>query len=744
MSHITPLDIQDPSDLDATLRDRRLSGLDVYVWKPASKSFEYGRHRLGAWRVAQRTKARPDAIFWGPSSELYAKDKRHSTTTSSIVSSATVLIGRDVPITRNIPTTTSRATRPRRGLQGSLAPWNWEYRYRPELPDTSIVVAGDEESVEATLCEHCVKIPVGKLLLSESSYKLQVKASDLNVNSCRLCRLVFRHIKTRPPSQDDEISLSMKPADGIMSPRLVIRIGSTQSEQASLAILHGIGSKEYFRLLQKWLHESSPSDREMYQYDLPSRLIAISRSDDRFILRLVEVEDLHFSSPPYIALSHRWGGIDTFCTTTDNFHERLNDIPYSELPKTFQHAVITSWNLGVKYLWIDSLCIIQRNVRDWRRESARMENVFAYAYCTLAATSAKDCNQGFLSRSAETFFKLTDPDSNPTPSFYIKETEIDFNKDVAQGPLNKRAWAFQERVLSRRTLHFTAQQTYFECGSNVWCEAMGPERSLESPLHKLQLQLFKSGGPSQIEDSLFQTCFSQYSSLDITNCRDRPAGIMGLESRLAESYETASLYGILLSSFYNSLFWHRSGDKRMTVIDFPDESVPSWSWMAYEGAIDYGFFPGSFSGSIQFESAREKDGDIKLTNAGQLAPIRESGFLLIAPLYRVSRDYLVEPGDSGSCKMMAGGKFLGWLRYDGEDKKSGMNLLCIRVGRIDIKKEDNLSSGELFQSAFATVMIVTPMKRDGRHVYKTYQRLGVGIIREESLVRDEQGLVWVA
>ncbi|EEU34248.1 uncharacterized protein NECHADRAFT_85531 [Fusarium vanettenii 77-13-4] len=728
MADATPLYIHDPRDLDSTLRDRRLSGLDVYVWEPASKSFEYGRHRLGAWRVAQRTKARPDAIFWGPSSELYAKDKRHSTTTSSI----------------NRRTTASRAIRPRRVLQGPLASWNWEYRYRPELPDTSIVVAGDEESVEATLCEHCVKIPVGKLLLSESSYKLQGKASYLNVNSCRLCRLVFRHIKNRPPSQDDEISLSVKPADGIMSPRLVIRIGSKQSEQASLAILHGIGSKEYFRLLQKWLHESSASDREMYPYDPPTRLIGISRSEDRFILRLVETEDLHFSSPQYIALSHRWGGIDTFCTTTDNFQERLNDIPYSELPKTFQHAVITSWNLGVKYLWIDSLCIIQRDVRDWRRESAKMENVFAFAHCTLAATSAKDCNQGFLSRSAESSVKLTDPDSNPAPFFNIKETENDFNKDVTQGPLNKRAWVFQERVLSRRTIHFTAQQTYFECGSNVWCEAMGPEQSLESPLQKLQLRLFEPGGFSQKEDSLFETCFSQYSSLDITNCRDRPAGIMGLESRLAESYETASLYGILLSSFYNSLFWHRSGDKRMTGIDFPDESVPSWSWMAYEGAVNYGLLPGSFTGSIQFDSAGEEDEDIKLTNAGKLAPIQESGFLLIAPLYQVSGSYIMEPDGSSNCKMMAGNKFLGWLRYDGEDKKVGMNLLCIRVGRIDIEEEDDLSAGELARSNFAPIMLLTPTIRDGRHVYKTYQRLGVGIIREGSLVRDEQGPVWVA
>ncbi|KAI8656434.1 HET domain-containing protein [Fusarium sp. Ph1] len=273
---------------------------------------------------------------------------------------------------------------------------------------------------------------------------------------------------------------------------------------------------------------------------------------------------------------------------------------------------------------------------------------------------------------------------------------------------------------------------------------MGPEHSLDSPLKTLQWRLFEAEKSSRKEDSLFETCFSQYSTLDITDCRDRPAGILGLESRLAESYETASLYGILISSFYNSLSWHRSGEKRMKAIDFPEENVPSWSWMAYEGAINYGFLPGSFSCSIQFDCVGKEDEDIKLTNAGQLAPIREPGFLLIAPLYQVSGSCIIEPDGNSNCKMIAGDNFLGWLRYDGEYKKAGIDLLCIRVGRIDTEKEDDLRSGELAQRGFATIMLVTPTYRDGRHVYRTYQRLGVGIIREESLVRDEQGLVWVA
>lgn len=209
MGHIAPLDIQDPSDLDAILRDRRLSDLEVYVWEPTRKSIEY-RHRLGAWRVAERKKARPDAEFWGPRSELYYQDEPDDIGTSGIL-----------PIKPD-------------GIWQSLPPCSTqEYSYPRKLPDASIVVAEHEESVKEALCEQCANIPVGKLFLSEQSYKLCDKASQLDVNSCRLCRMIFRYIKKSTPSQDNKICLSVKPADGILSPRLAVRTGTPNNPPSS-------------------------------------------------------------------------------------------------------------------------------------------------------------------------------------------------------------------------------------------------------------------------------------------------------------------------------------------------------------------------------------------------------------------------------------------------------------------------------------------------------------------------------
>jgi hypothetical protein len=97
-----------------------------------------------------------------------------------------------------------------------------------------------------------------------------------------------------------------------------------------------------------------------------------------------------------------------------------------------------------------------------------MEDVFASAYCTIAATSAVNSNAGFLARNRSTeYVRVQDAAGNQV---CICTHMDDFENDVEQAGLNKRAWVMQERVLAKRTIHFSANQTYWECGEGVHCE----------------------------------------------------------------------------------------------------------------------------------------------------------------------------------------------------------------------------------------------------------------------------------
>lgn len=232
-----------------------------------------------------------------------------------------------------------------------------------------------------------------------------------------------------------------------------------------------------FTLLREWLRRCDDSHRCNYRTQtvafLPTRLLFVGSTNDPDFLCLKLATEINEAK--YIALSHQWGELlddekRRFCTTKDNIDHRLSGFSISDLPKTFQDAIMVTRELNLQYLWIDSLCIIQDGDggEDWEKECKLMESVFISAHCTIAATSARNMKDGFLVQRASPEYLYVRSISGR--KYFICAGSDDFESDVDKAELNKRAWVMQERVLSRRTIHFSTNQMYWECNIGVYCE----------------------------------------------------------------------------------------------------------------------------------------------------------------------------------------------------------------------------------------------------------------------------------
>jgi len=133
---------------------------------------------------------------------------------------------------------------------------------------------------------------------------------------------------------------------------------------------------------------------------LPTRLLDLNESTNG-IIRLVETKR-NGVIENYMTLSYCWGKADIYKLTSDTVCRLLAGLKISLLPRTFQRAIEVARFLDTKYLWIDSLCIMQKSKEDWERESAQMGKVYSNGLLNIAATSSTDGEGGlFMERPSK-------------------------------------------------------------------------------------------------------------------------------------------------------------------------------------------------------------------------------------------------------------------------------------------------------------------------------------------------------
>ncbi|KAK8079700.1 hypothetical protein PG997_007518 [Apiospora hydei] len=486
--------------------------------------------------------------------------------------------------------------------------------------------------------------------------------------------------------------------------------GSALTQQARLGLpqLLRAGSAEQFTLLRQWTQACDSTHVMCRRHtdtssSMPTRLLDVDS------LKLVESASINPGR--YVALSHCWGklqDIQKFSATKANVESLKQQIALGQLPQNFRDAVMVTRGLGIMYLWIDSLCIIQDEEADWYWESARMEQVFSNAYCTIAASASRSSIEGFLGdRPARRCVQLQLPNEG---TLYACLAIEDFNRDVERAPLSLRGWVLQERALSRRSIFFTSTQVYWECGSAVYCETLSKLQNTKSRFigdanfPNFAMEYYRDG-----RQVLVQDLYERYSGLQfITMPTDRAIAILGLQERLARAFRTKAAYGMFSVYFARGLLWRRASVEPMTRIAWPPAHyVPTWSWLSKLGPIKY--LP------LEFEKVEWSLDDGFENPLKWLGKSRRVG---VGPWDKTKpRDEVVLHGSVRKLLTLKGDHMR--VKFDTEESDGLEGLHCMVVGRD--------KAGTFEDEAKHYVLVVYPLEGVNNG---TFGRVGIATLRE--------------
>lgn len=350
---------------------------------------------------------------------------------------------------------------------------------------------------------------------------------------------------------------------------------------------------------------------------LPTRVLDVIPSHGN--MEYVSLWESNSSVGKYTALSHTWGKSPRMKATRANYTHLRDGTPLSQLPKTFQDAVRITRRLGIRYLWIDCLCIIQDDVQDWEREAASMASIYRNSYLTIAASASSDSASGcFRVRDANFYntpaemsmgngppvgdvgrgnctlrYSTASPQQQqPTELHFIQEwlpgsisaapqsvcigtfgKHID---PIAKEPLSTRGWTLQERLLSPRTVHFATDQLYFECETEFVSECgwtiPNAQFSLGNCL-RTQTIAFEEHGTSTNRGVSFivgkdanergsprqqygwLSLVEQYSKRYLTVADDKLSALAGVARVLAEETGGQYLAGLWSDHLHEDMFW---------------------------------------------------------------------------------------------------------------------------------------------------------------------------------------------
>lgn len=332
--------------------------------------------------------------------------------------------------------------------------------------------------------------------------------------------------------------------------------------------------KQACLLAHQWLQQCQSTHEKCTKSSLkslPTRLIDLDDSEHPRLIRGSTLD----SSTEYATLSHCWGSQEPLTLQRDNLTLFSQCIPLDKLPRLHREVFEVVVSLGLRYLWIDNLCIVQDSKADWAAEAAIMDQVYENSTVTIAAANAKDSSESLYAERDARCKEYSRPirmcvDGVIADYFAIEEDIASYN--FQHSVLNKRAWVLQELVLSRRVIYFCKEQVFWRCSERQSCELF-PEG--------LPIRNYGAYIPNPYDCDMLEAwphILCLYTSAQLSHPdKDKLVALSGLAKRTHDSSDYYA--GLWASQFPWNLLWRVDSDQQKSEVLHTLEA-PSWSWSA--------------------------------------------------------------------------------------------------------------------------------------------------------------------
>ncbi|KAL8920990.1 MAG: hypothetical protein Q9172_004254 [Xanthocarpia lactea] len=469
----------------------------------------------------------------------------------------------------------------------------------------------------------------------EPSYKLELHASfpprkSKVFTSKEVLALIRGEVNLDQVGRRAEIqcSLEVKLLDGVIKPRLKGHLAvkpetaySSTRPEARLEIEQRNGNAPYLRqnpspstassssfaTARLWLDEcmTKHSSTCCAAYPVgryarpPSRLVDVGSSDGGLKCHLFLTPPNH-TSIEYLTLSHRWGGANVYRLTKATIVAMCTEIPVEDLPQTFRDAICVTRKLGYRYLWIDSLCIVQDDPKDWDIVSCDMASIYSNCILTIAALWGQDSNSGcFIERDPLRTQACRIGDWRGLGLFVLSpNNELRRSLDmVSPAPLLNRRWVLQERLLSRRTLYYGPWELIWECleiestETEPCIASWMSHETLKSRFRNLQMRTLGGNGLGINEEyynkegywsvlEIWDDIRRLYWESSLTYHSDSIVAISGITSAMEATTGISFASGLWIDFAHTELLWSVSNSGETTRAS----SFGTWCWSSVEGA----------------------------------------------------------------------------------------------------------------------------------------------------------------